>query len=83
MEPESLANTALNAVADDGTADRARHCEAQPGGVPRRIRTRQAKRSEEWSGEANTVVIDGSEFGGAQNPRCLRKRERAAAGGFS
>jgi hypothetical protein len=51
--------------------------------VPRRVRVCQAKGREQGTGKADTVIIDGSEFGRAQDPRSMRKLQRAAGGGFS
>lgn len=83
VEPEGFAEAALNAVADDGSANRAGHGETQARARSRGPRVRQAKGGEQGTGKADTVVISGSEFDGAQDPRRGRKRERAAGCGFS
>ncbi len=83
MEPERFPNAPLNPVADHRSADRARHGKPQSRRVPGRVRVCQAKGREQGTGESDTVIIDGSEFGSAQNPRSVRKLERAAGGGFS
>lgn len=68
VEPESLAEAALNPVADDGSANGAGHGETQARAASRGPRVRQAKGGEQGTGKANTVVISGSEFDGAQGP---------------
>ena len=83
VQPERFPNAPFDPVADHRSADRARDGKPQPSRVPGRVRVCQAKGREQRTGEADTVIIDGSEFGSAQNPRSVRKRERAAGGGFS
>jgi hypothetical protein len=83
VQPERFPNAALDPVADHGSADRSRYRESQTGGASGRVRTRQTKGGEQRTGEADTVIIDGSEFGRAQDPRSVRKLQRAAGGGFS
>jgi hypothetical protein len=46
VHAESLAETALDTVPHDRSADRAWHREPQAGGASRRVRARQAKRCE-------------------------------------
>ncbi len=83
VEAESLAETALNAVANHGSTNGAGYGETQARAGSRGPRVRQAKGGEQGTGKANTVVISGSEFDGAQDPRRGRKRECAAGCGFS
>ena len=83
VQPERFPDATLDPIADHRSADRPRHGETQPGRVSRRVRDCQAESREQGTGESDTVIIDGSEFGSAQNPRSLRKLERAAGGGFS
>ena len=50
---------------------------AQPGTAPcPQAVAGQTERREQGTGDAEAVVIDDSEIGGAQNPRRLRKTER-------
>lgn len=83
MQPERLPNAPLDPVANDRSADGARYRKAQASCCSGRVRVCQAKGREQGTREADTVIIDGSKFGRAQNPRCVRKLQRAAGGGFS
>jgi hypothetical protein len=70
MQPESFAQTTLNAVAQHGLADSARNGKTQPRTIPRSFlsRARQTERGKERTGEADAVVIDFAEVGRAQIP---------------
>jgi hypothetical protein len=88
VQAKSLTEPPFNPVSDHSSANRARDGESQAGACPwlrpfLRTRVRQAERSEQGAGKADTVVIGSSEFDSAQNPRRGRERERAAAGRFS
>src|SRR5579862_2003583 len=84
VQPEGFAKTALDSISDHGFADRARHCEAQTGptfprgGVQGRDFARPAKGGEQRTGDAESVIIDKPEIGGAQNPGGPGKVERPA-----
>jgi len=83
VQPEGFPNAPFDPVADHRSADRARHRKSQSSSASGRVRTSQAKGREQGTGKADTVIIDGSKFGRAQNPRSLRELQRAAGGGFS
>ncbi len=83
LQPERFPDTALDAVTHHSPTDGTRYGKPQPRCDSRRVRTRQAERSEQGTGKADTVIIDGSKFGCAQDPRSVRELQRAAGGGFS
>ncbi len=83
VQPERFPNPPLDSVADHRAADRPRNGKPQSSCFSGRVRVCQAKGREQGTGKANTVIIDGSEIGSAQNPRSVRKRQRAAGGGVS
>jgi hypothetical protein len=77
MEPEGLAEPALDAVALDGAAHRPRDGKSQTGTVG--IGSGQTECGEQRAGDAKTFVINESEFGGTQDPGRPRKLECAAS----
>lgn len=92
VHSKSFAQTALDAVTDDSSAERSRGCDAQTGTVTLNrafgaVDAGETECREQRIRDAQTLVIDDSKFGGAQNPRRLRKGERgprcAAGGGVS
>jgi hypothetical protein len=83
MQPERFPNAPFDPVADHRSTDRARHRKPQSSRAPGRVRVGQAKDREQGTGKADTVIIDGSKFSRAQDPRSVRKLQRAAGGGFS
>jgi hypothetical protein len=75
MQAERFAQAALDAVANDGSADGAGHGESQPRtGRGRRFGTRPAKGGKQRAGDAEALVIDEPEFGGPQDPGSPGKR---------
>jgi hypothetical protein len=80
MFAEDLAQAAFDAVADDCSAHRARHGESQASRFA--TVTLAAKRGEKRGGDAESMVIDGSEFRGTQDPGRLGEGERTAASRF-
>ena len=68
MQPESFPNAPFDAVADHRSADSARDSKPQSSRVPGWVWACQAKGREQGTGKADTVIIDGSELGRAQNP---------------
>jgi hypothetical protein len=77
MEAERFAESALNTIADDGSADSTRDGESQPRTAFRNgFGTRPAKGGEQRAGDAEALVIDKPEFGGAENPGRPRKGAR-------
>jgi hypothetical protein len=84
MQPEGFAETAFDAVPDDGSAQCPGCGKAQPRAAFPPDVASQTERCEQGAGNADAFVIDGSIVGGAQNPGRLRKSQRASAtGGFS
>ncbi len=86
VQPEGLAETALDPVAHHRLTDRARNGEAQTRpqnhcaiGAPvwRIAFARPAKGGEQRTGDAESVIIDEPEIGGAQNPGRPGKVERS------
>jgi len=74
MQSKGLAKPALDLVAHHRSAQRPRGCNTKPWtGI--RPGSRQAERREQRTGDAKTLVINGSKIGGSQNPRGLRKFE--------
>lgn len=80
-QPENFAEAALDTIAYDGAAHGAGHGKTQARGGSFEILARHAKRGKQGTGEADTVVIRGSEFGSTQDPARGRKSKRTAAGG--
>ena len=77
VQPEGLAESPLDAIA----LDRAAHC---PGDCKSQTRTgsvgpSQTECGEQGAGDAETMVIDKSEFGGTQDPGRPRKLECSAS----
>ena len=64
MQPENFTHATLDAIASDGFSDRARHGETQPR-TRSGFRASQTKRGEQRCGDADSLVIDGSEVGSA------------------
>ena len=93
MHSKRLAETALDAVSDDGATQGSRGCDAQAGTVTlnrafcarnRAVNMRETECREQRIRDAQTLVINGSKIGGAQNPCRFRKGQRSprcAAGG--
>ena len=82
MQAERGAETPLDTVADHGSAEGARHGEAQahPDSI---ALARLRKGDEQRTGAAFTVIIDRSEIGGAQNAGRSGKQLPAAGPGVN
>jgi hypothetical protein len=66
MQPEGFPDASFDAVTINRGANRARHGEANPpAGSCFLGRPSEAKRRKQWTGEADTMVIDLAEIGGA------------------
>ncbi len=77
MQAEGLAESALDSIAYDGSANGARDGEPQPRTTFRNgFGTRPAKGGEQRAGDAEALVIDKPEFGGAEHPGRPRKGPR-------
>ena len=63
METKRFTNPALDPVADHGPADRPGNRKPQTDALP--FRSRQTERREQGTGNADAVVINRSEIGGA------------------
>lgn len=92
MQAEDFAQAPLDAIANHGASDRARHGNPQSSAVrwrglsPLRFRptyARPAKRGEQRTGDAEALVISSSEVRGAQDPCTSRKSKLGPAGGFN
>jgi hypothetical protein len=96
MQAEDFAETPLDAIANHGASNRARHGKSQAGAVGSGRFTRSswlrfhlrrwprlAKRGEQGTGDAEALVISSSEFGGAENPGRSRKSKLGPGGGFN
>jgi hypothetical protein len=86
VHSKSLAQPALDAIAHDSSTQRARGGDAQAW-TNRAVSAGKTECRQQRIRDAQTLVINGSKFSGAQNPRRLRKGERgprcAAGGGVS
>jgi len=73
MHTKRFANPSFDAVADDGSTQRPRDSEADPRS--RRVWPFEAKRREDWTGNADAVVIDDAKVRGFEDPGSSRKRQ--------
>ena len=79
MQAERLTKAALDPVAGHRLADRAWNGEAQAGaGCGCGVFARPAKGGEQRTGDAESVIIDKPEIGGAENPGRPGKGSSAA-----
>ena len=75
MQPEGFPEPALDSITDHRSAHGTRKGEPQPrANIGRRLRTRPAEGGEQRTGNAEALVIDETEFGGAQDPGRPGKR---------
>jgi hypothetical protein len=76
MQSKCLAKSPLNPVAHHGLSNRPRNGNAQARRSSTGVRPRQAKRGEQRPRETHSFVINGSEFGGAQEAGGSRPIEK-------
>ena len=82
MQTECLAKPALDAIPNDRSSDCTRDCKANPGTIRRSgIFARPAKGGEQGTGDAEAVIINKPEIGGAKYPG--RPGKGAPAAGVS
>lgn len=79
VESKGLAEAAFDPVAVDGAAHGSRDGEAQARAEHLRTFAGKAECREQGAGDAETMVIDKSEVGGAKDPAGARKGQRSAS----
>jgi len=70
---ERFTDAPFDSIPDDGAAERARHGESDTRSG--NIFPLQAKRREDWTGDADAVVIDDAKVRGFEDPGSSRKRQ--------